>query len=303
MLKSMLTRLSKSFAALAAATVALSPLAAKAPAAVAAKPALWQIKDKDTTIYLFGTIHLLPKGTEWRTAKFNQASASAQSLVVETVIDEANPTPAIAAMMKLAVSPNLPPILDRVAPDKRAALAAMIARSGMPAGVLDKLETWAAGMLLTGVTFKDLGLDPNSGVETSLKSEFKAAAKPIDQLETNAEQFGFFDTLPEGAQRKFLESVLDDPAKGREQFAEMLAVWSRGDVNAMGETFNRELADSPDLRENLLRKRNANWNIWLQRRLAQPGTTMVAVGAGHLSGNDSVIAMLKKSGYKVKRVQ
>ena len=296
--------LARAATALAAAATVFSPLAAKAPAAPpAAKPALWKIADKDTTIYLFGTIHLMPKGTEWRTPKFNEAAASSQSLVVETVIDEANPMPAIAAMMKLAVSPNLPPILDRVAPDKRAALTAMIARSGMPAGVLDKLETWAAGMILTGVTFKDLGLDPNSGVETSLKSEFKTAAKPIDQLETNSEQFGFFDTLSESAQRKFLESVLDDPAKGRAQFYDMLAVWERGDAKAMGDSFNRELADSPELRDNLLRRRNANWNLWLQRRMQQPGTVMVAVGAGHLSGNDSVISMLEKAGYKVKRVQ
>jgi len=292
--------LTRAAAALTAATVAFSPLAAKAPAA---KPAMWKLSDKDTTIYLFGTIHLLPKDTEWRTAAFNQAAISSSDLVVETVIDESNPASAAAEMMKLAVSPNLPLLLDRVPADKRAALTGVATKSGVPMVVLDKLETWAAGFILLGVTFKELGLDPASGVENALKSEFKAAKKPIGQLETNAEQFGFFDTLPEAAQRKFLESVLDDPAKGREQFNEMLAVWTRGDVKAMGETFNRELADSPDLRENLLRKRNANWNIWLQRRLAQPGTTMVAVGAGHLSGNDSVIAMLEKSGYKVKRVQ
>ena len=296
--------LARAATAFAAAATVFSPLAARAPAAPpAAKPALWQIKDSDTTIYLFGTIHLLPKGTEWRTAKFNQAAASAQSLVVETFIDEANPTPAIAAMMKLAVSPNLPPILDRVAPEKRAALAALIARSGMPLAFLDKLETWAASVLLLKVIFEDIGLAPNSGVETALKSEFKAAAKPIDQLETNSEQFGFFDTLSEGAQRTILEGELADVAKNRTEFYDMLAVWERGDAKAMGESFNRELADSPELRDNLLRKRNANWNLWLQRRMQQPGTVMVAVGAGHLSGNDSVISMLEKSGYKVKRVQ
>jgi len=292
--------LTRAAAALTAASFAFSPLVAKAPAA---KPAMWKLADHDTTIYLFGTIHLLPKGTEWRTAAFNQAAASASDLVVETVIDEANPASAAAEMMKMAVSPNLPLLLDRVPADKRAALTGVVAKSGVPMAVLDKLETWAAGFILLGVTFKDLGLDPASGVENALKSEFKAANKPIGQLETNAEQFGFFDTLPEAAQRKFLESVLDDPAKGKAQFNEMLAVWTRGDVKAMGDTFNRELADSPDLRENLLRKRNANWNIWLQRRLATPGTTMVAVGAGHLAGSDSVIAMLEKSGYKVKRVQ
>ena len=296
--------LTRTAAAFAAGTLAFSPLLAKAPAKQpAAKPAMWILSDKDTTIYLFGTIHLLPKGTEWRTNKFNKAATSAADLVIETVIDEANPASAAAEMMKLAVSPNLPPLLDRVPAGKRAMLTATVAKTGVPMAVFDKLETWAGAFIMLGVTIKELGLDPASGVETSLKTEFAAAKKPIGQLETNVEQFGFFDTLPEAAQRKFLESVLDDPAKGKAQFNEMLAVWTRGDVKAMGETFNRELADSPDLRENLLRKRNANWNVWLQRRLATPGTTMVAVGAGHLSGSDSVIAMLQKSGYKVKRVQ
>ena len=109
--------------------------------------------------------------------------------------------------------------------------------------------------------------------------------------------------MPEDAQRNFLLSVLDDPANGRAQFARMLSVWTSGDVNGMAETFNRELADSPALRENLLRRRNANWNYWVQRRMQQPGTVFVAVGAGHLSGSDSVISMLEKTGYKVKRVQ
>ena len=292
--------LTRTAAAFAVGILAFSPVAAKAPDA---KPAMWTLSDDDTTIYLFGTIHLLPKGTEWRTAAFNKAAASASDLVVETVIDEANPGPAAAEMMKMAVSPNLPPLVDRVPADKRAMLTAVATKTGVPMAVFDRLETWAGAFIMLGVTMKELGLDPASGVETSLKTEFNAAKKPIGQLETNAEQFGFFDTLPEAAQRKFLESVLDDPAKGKAQFAEMLAVWSRGDVKAMGDTFNRELADSPDLRENLLRKRNANWNVWLQRRLATPGTTLVAVGAGHLSGSDSVIAMLEKSGYKVKRVQ
>ncbi|MEO6580393.1 MAG: TraB/GumN family protein [Sphingomicrobium sp.] len=294
------TRLRRILAPLLAASMAM-PVAARAPET--AKPALWKIADKDTTIYLFGTIHLLPTGTEWRTPKFNKATASSSTLVVETIIDEANPQSAIATMMKMAATPNLPPILDRVPADKRTALASVIARSGMPPALLDKLETWAAGFILLGVTFKDLGLAPNSGVETALRSEFKGASKSIDQLETNAEQFSFFDTLPEDAQRNFLLSVLDDPANGRAQFAEMLRVWTVGDVNGMAETFNRELAESPALRENLIRRRNANWNYWVQRRMQQPGTVFVAVGAGHLSGSDSVISLLEKSGYKVKRVQ
>ena len=126
----------------------------------------------------------------------------------------------------------MPPLAERVQPDKKAALAAAIAKSGMPAQVFDKLETWAAAFLLLGVQFKDLGLDPGSGVESALKKQFKDGGKSIGQLETNAEQLGFFDRLSEDAQRNFLAAVLEDPAAMKTQFGGMLAAWSRGDVKA-----------------------------------------------------------------------
>ena len=83
----------------------------------------------------------------------------------------------------------------------------------------------------------------------------------------------------------------------------MLASWSRGNVKDIASTFNHDLADSPDLKQSLLEQRNANWAKWIEQRLAQPGTIMVAVGAGHLAGSDSVIALLQKDGYRVQRLQ
>jgi uncharacterized protein YbaP (TraB family) len=77
----------------------------------------------------------------------------------------------------------------------------------------------------------------------------------------------------------------------------------KGEFQGMLATFNEDLASSPELREALLRRRNANWSAWIQRRLATPGSVLVAVGAGHLAGSDSVIAMLQRDGYRVRRVQ
>src|SRR4029453_2830446 len=216
-----------------------------APAAEpkAASPAMWKVADEDTTIYLFGTIHLLPKGTEWRSPTFDKAAAGSDTLVLETLIDENNPTATMGEVFKLAISPNLPPILDRVPADKKAVLQETITKSGVPVQALDKLETWAAAFILLGVQFQNLGLDPASGVETTLKKQFQNGHKSIDQLETNAEQLGFFDRLSEEAQRKFLVSVLEDPAAWKDEFAGMLNAWSRGDVKAIAQSFNSDLDD------------------------------------------------------------
>jgi uncharacterized protein YbaP (TraB family) len=279
---------------------------ATAPEVTAAggRPAMWQVADRDTTIYLFGTIHLLPKNYAWRTPAFDKAVAGSQTLVVETIVDNSNPQALAGELARLGFrTGGLPPIADRVPPAKRPLLEAAIAKTGVPRPAFDRMETWAAAFMLLGMQFKDLGLTGEDGVESVLRNSFIQAGKPVGQLETNSEQLSLFDTLPENAQRSLLEGAIDSPTEMRGQFQEMLAAWARGDVAAIGATFNEDLSGSPELREALLRRRNVNWTRWIQRRMASPGSVFIAVGAGHLAGSDSVVAMLQKDGYRVRRVQ
>ena len=283
---------------------ALASCATAPPAASAtARPALWQVSDQDTTIYLFGTIHLLPKDYAWRTPKFDKAVAGSQTLVVETIVDNANPQALAGELARLGFRDGLPPLASRVSPEKRATLETAIAKTGIPRPAYDRMETWAAAFMLLGTQFKELGLTGEAGVEAVLRKAFLQAGKPVDQLETNSEQLGLFDTLPESAQRALLEGAIDSPAEMRIQFNQMLTAWARGDVAKIGASFNEDLSGSPELREALLRRRNLNWSHWIQRRMATPGSVFVAVGAGHLAGADSVVAMLQKDGYRVRRVQ
>ncbi|MEO7492132.1 MAG: TraB/GumN family protein, partial [Sphingomicrobium sp.] len=241
------------------------------PAASATgRPALWQVADKDTTVYLFGTIHLLPKDYAWRTAAFDQAVAGSQGLIVETIVDNANPQALAGELARLGFHDGLPPLTSRVAPDKRALLETAIIKTGIPRAAYDRMETWAAAFMLLGTQFKDLGLSGDAGVETVLRSAFTTAGKPVGQLETNSEQLGMFDTLPESAQRSLLEGAIDSPAEMNAQFQTMINAWTRGDVAAIAESFNADLSGSPELREALLRRRNANWTRWIEQRMATP---------------------------------
>jgi uncharacterized protein YbaP (TraB family) len=275
------------------------PAAARAPEV--AHPALWEVSDPDTTIYLFGTIHLLPQDVQWRTAKFDHAVSSAQELVVETLIDEKNPAKLMSAMASIGFAQGLPPLVERVPPAKRAALQAAIKNSGFPPQALDRMKTWTAAFILLGNKFRALGL--SGGVEGVLKSSFSAEGKPVGELETNLEQLSFFDKLPEAAQRSLLEGAIEENKSMDQEFAGMLKAWSKGDVQGIARTFDRDLSGSPPLQQTLIRERNANWSRWIEQRLAKPGAVMIAVGAGHLAGKDSVLEMLRKDGYKVRRLQ
>ncbi len=276
-------------------------VAADARAPQPARPALWKVSDPDTTIYLFGTIHLLPADLQWRTAKFDQAVSGSQELIVETIVDDKNPTKLMSAMASLGLAKGLPPIMERVPPAKRPALAAAIKKSGVPAQALNGMKSWMAAFILLSSQFKDLGL--SGGVEGVLRGDFLAKGKPIGELESNLDQLGFFDRLPETAQRTLLEGAIEENKSMSAEFSGMLKAWGRGDVSGIAKTFDHDLAASPALEHALILQRNANWSKWIEQRMAQPGAVMIAVGAGHLAGKHSVIEMLKQGGYKIRRLQ
>ncbi len=293
----------RGLAALGMAAAASCATAPQTPALASAKPALWRVSDPDTNIYLFGTFHMLPQDYRWETPAITNAVAKSSQLYVETLIDDKHPEKLAAELGRVGFGDNLPPLANRIDPALIPQLATAIKASGIPAGYFDKMKTWAAAFTLVGTQFKSLGLKGEAGVEPALRREFESAGKPVGELETNSDQLGFFNTLSQPAQRNFLEGAISEPEKMRGEFSDMLKSWSSGDVAGIARSFNADLADSPELRAALLSRRNANWTRWIEQRLQQPGTVMVAVGAGHLAGDESVLKMLETQGYKVTRVQ
>jgi uncharacterized protein YbaP (TraB family) len=264
---------------------------------------MWMLSDADTTIYLFGTIHLLPKGLDWKSGKLDDALTKSDELIIETIIDEKNPMEFMTALQSLSSSPNLPPLRERVPEDKRAALDAAVKASGVPALVYDRMETWAAAFLLLGSKFRGIGLVPEDGVEIVLRKSFMDKGRPIEALESNAEQLGFFDRLPEDAQLSLLLGAIGTDKDMKAEFTAMLDAWKTGDVDKIAKTFDKDLAETPALRDALMIQRNRNWAKWIDERMDEPGSVMVAVGAGHLAGNESVQKYLEAKGYRVQRVQ
>jgi uncharacterized protein len=293
----LLRRLTTGVTMLIAACAAAVPPPQPAAAPDAGRPALWRIGDADTTVYLFGTIHLLPEGTRWRSAAFEQALAQADTLVIEVAGGDSVDMAKIR--QRLASSPGLPPLAERVPPNKREVLAKLIADTGLPTSSFDRMETWAAALNLAGFSLGRMGFRTTLGVEQQLAQ----AGKPIVALETLEQQLGFFDSLSEEAQRALLVGVLAEDRATRMAFQRMLNAWLKGDTDEIARTFNSEANFSPELRDALMRRRNRVWAEWIAKRLDQPGTILVAVGAGHLAGPDSVQKMLKAKGIKAKRVR
>src|SRR5690606_40085259 len=120
-------------------------------------------------------------------------------------------------------------------------------------------------------------------------------------LETIADQVELFDGMPQDTQLAFLDGTVESVPRAALSLDAMVAEWIEGDAVGLADLMNAELTD-PVLRDRLLTERNANWAEWIERRLAEPGTVFIAVGAGHLAGEGSVQEQLRERGLKVKRV-
>ena len=292
----MLNRLLRALTALA---LFLAP-AAYAQEVRDADPALWVVKDADTTIYLFGTVHVLKPGLSWFDEGVKAAFDKSDELVLEML--EPDTATMQGLIMKTALNPEGPTLTEKLPADKREAYARAMTDVGVPAAALDRFDPWFAAVTLSLAGLPKLGYNPESGAERTLSAAAKAANKQIVGLETAEQQLGYFDNLPEPLQVKFLVSTVDDYPKMATELDKMIASWSAGDPETLGKTMNEELADTPELARVLLADRNARWADWIERRLQKPGTVFVAVGAGHLAGAESVQVQLAKHKLTATRV-
>ncbi|URW75974.1 TraB/GumN family protein [Sphingomonas donggukensis] len=292
-----------------AALCALPACAQPAPAPKAtptaandADPALWVVKDKDTTIYLFGTVHVLKPGLTWFDEAVKSAFDKSDTLVLEMVEPDAATMQGI--VMAKAIAPTgAPTLTQRLPADKRAAFTTAIAEAGIPGAAAERLKPWFASIAISMVPIRKAGYDGDQGPEKILTAAAKAAGKTVTGLETAEQQIGYFDGLSDGAQVTFLTSTLDELPKGAATLDTMVADWSAGRTDALAKTMNDGLKDSPEVAAKILYDRNARWATWIGERMQKPGTVFVAVGAGHLAGDKSVIADLATKKLKAVRVK
>jgi uncharacterized protein YbaP (TraB family) len=292
----------------AAAPVAATPppsiaVAPPAPAAAPlrdANPALWVVRDADTTIYLFGTFHLLD-GRPWFNDEVKAAFDASGELVMEAILPEDQMT-LVPLIMRYAVDQSGRPLSSRLTAAENEALTRAIAPIGIPAAAIDRFEPWFASMMLSVTAAQRAGLDAANGPETVLTRAAAARRMPVGELEGFEWQIRLFDNMPEPLQLAALRASLREVNADAGELAAMLDSWSSGDVEAVARGLDEMDSGPPIMRRIMLTNRNAAWARWIHDRLARPGTVFIAVGAAHLAGRDSVQAVLAAHGISSERV-
>jgi uncharacterized protein YbaP (TraB family) len=271
-----------------------------ATSAVAA-PALWAASDRDSTVYLFGTAHLVRPASKWRTLQLEAALASSTALWLEVRTD-GDRGAAAAVVQKLGLDLRTP-LESRLPPALKAKLDAVLAQYEVPAARLSQMKPWLAAVTISMLPLAKAGLDARSGADAGLRASAAAEGDAIEGFETPEEQVRYLADLPEGEQLAFLENVLDRAARGTDLPNRIADAWESGDVAAIDFILNAEIkVKMPSLYRRLLVDRNRRYAERIEALLAGKENQFVAVGVGHLVGPGSIHAFLKRKGVKLRRI-
>ncbi len=281
------------------AVAALLPLSAVQAKETAPAPKMWVIKDADSTIYLYGSFHILKADTQWKTPALDKVFNSADTLYLEVpnIDDQAA---AGALVQKYGIDPT-GSLLKPYTPEEQKLIRDTYAKYGLNIDQLVMLKPWLASLMLVMKQMQTEGFDPNIGVDKTLLAAAQAKNLPVKGLETLEDQMKLLSQDVFGEESKALLDTVKEDANAKAQFTKLLTAWQTGDIKGMEVLMIDEMkAKTPKMYEAVMVNRNRNWVQPIKDVLAGSGTQMIVVGAGHLAGPDSVQALLKKEGIKVE---
>jgi len=289
-------RFGKGLAAACALACALAGGVAKAA------PALWEVRDRDTTIYLFGAMHVLQPNVKWRTRAFDRAYARADKVWFETRAD-ADPAEVQALVDRYGVDPERS-LTEKLPPRTVATLKAALERDGGSLDRVDRLRPWAAAMMLSVLPMTQRGATVSAGADAAVTRQARAAEKPIATFETVEQQIRLFASLPEAVEVQYLDDVASETLSPPRNGVALQSAWLHGDMGRLGPLVVDVMKrDRPALYDTLLKRRNQAWAQALAAEMARPGVQLVAVGALHMAGDDGLPALMAARGFQVRRVQ
>jgi uncharacterized protein YbaP (TraB family) len=276
---------------------------ALAPATVLArgKHVLWTVEGEQNTVYLLGSIHVLREGDAALSAVAERAYGDAERLVMEVDLDdpgETNPLAMLEVTQRLGLLPEDQSLRGILGSDYES-LNRRAQQAGLDLAPLDRFAPWLVATTLLQIELARRGFSAEFGIEQVLARRAAADDKPIQGLETTAQQLELLAGMPMPMQKRFLAMTLDESAELDQEIGELVRAWKTGDTEALAGLLSDEFDEFPDLYRRLTVDRNRAWVGRLADLLDDRDDYLVVVGALHLVGDDSVVDLLEQQGYEV----
>jgi len=264
-------------------------------------PALWKVAGPKSAVYLFGSFHLLPPDVHWRTQRVGMALDESKVVVLEIDPSVAQDQQVMLQLItKHGVLPQGQTLAAVLPPKVNAELERSATALGLPPGSLAPMRPWLAAITVAVHFIVSQGYDPQAGVDQKIAAWARQSGRAVAALETADAQIRVFADLTREQEIQLLAVSLKQIRETPQMLGQMLAAYRRGDVATLEKTLNAGFDEVPLVRKRMLRDRHEQWLPQIQRMMADGRTHFIVVGAAHLAGPDSVVAMLRARGIKVE---
>lgn len=261
---------------------------------------LWSIKGKTNTVYLLGSVHFLSPSERLPDA-MNDAYRDAERLVMEIDMDDLDPVATQQTIIQLGLLPEGRTLESDLGPEAYKKVTIYADEVGLDKTALNRFRPWLAALTLVQLQLKQLGLEPNSGVEQKLTALATADGKEIQGLETMEQQLGMLANLSPTQQREFLLYSVEDTERAAKEIDDLITAWRVGDTKSLAALLQEGFDRYPDIYGPLTVDRNRKWISNIEHLLKQRDDYLIVVGALHLVGKGSVVELLQGKGYSVNQ--
>jgi len=263
---------------------------------------VYEVSKGKQKLYLAGTIHLLRSQDFPPPAEFDAAYQQSQKVYFETDIQKAKTPEFGQRFAQTMMLPNNSTLKDILSQKNWAALQAYAEKNQYPLSQTMMFNAAMASILITLHESKKLNV--GEGVDVFYDKAARSDNKAVGELESLDDVLIYMKKFAQEDSNKVIQSILKDVVSMPSDLEEMIASWKAGDLDALDKTFNEKMRkETPNVYQSLIVDRNQKWLPQIEAMLKTPETEMILVGGLHLSGKDSLLVQLKKSGYKVKPYQ
>jgi uncharacterized protein YbaP (TraB family) len=295
-----------SIAALALCCFAFTGAARAAAEDGAPKHFLWKVTGPKGVVYLLGTIHAGKADFYPLPPIIEESFEKADTLVEEVDISE----PAEAArvqqgLIETGSYPNGDAITNHLSEVTRSHLIAYVKKGGLPESAIAHMRPWLVSMLVELGKMKQMGFDPSYGLDRHFLEEAQQSHKQIGALEDAGSQLKLFTSLSEDFQDRLLLSTLVDMEKLPDVVDLLTRAWQSGDAAGIEEVIAGSARDYPQLKPLMTKvfdERNTAMTAQIERFLQTPKSYFVAVGAGHLVGEQGILSQLQRKNFRVEQL-
>ncbi len=260
---------------------------------------LWKISKKGSSqvSYMYGTFHMMCKDDIVLSKSVDDAIANADDVYFELDLDD--PSTMLSAMFFINMKGDTTLSQLLTADELKRVSSFFKDTLGTPITMFQRMKP---SLLEAFLYPKMLNCKNSSGVEQELLVKVAAANKKVYGLETIQDQTSVFDKIPYSVQAKGLVKSVDSFATSKKSFEEMVTNYKAQKLDLLSDALDVDTEGLSAYLDVLLYNRNKNW-VKKIKPIMDSKNLFIAVGAGHLGGEQGLIDLLRKEGYEVEGVK